>query len=220
MFANTAGSRTVDAGLPRTDDRALFRRVDALDSGSRRKTQSPPSIPYRWERYTKAYLALPRVWWSWRLLKMENGPTGPFTEICKERIVPPLRSALHQANLVSGGLDAQLNSMGRFWAFYVGAVAEQAARRGLKVKNTGLNSGGGWFTSELVSHANSIGILVWCDPRLVLEGFLYSDNVEPHGSTLVHGCERLSLKSSIITTTYEYGLHAEERSVNTTDGYY
>jgi hypothetical protein len=161
--------------------------MDVLNQDSQSDTQPTASFDHKWDNYTKAYLSLAALWWTRRLGRMESAPTTPFTTIFNTTIIPALKKALIQSNLVSDGLDAVVNSRVRLWALYVGAFAEQHLGRGLKMKIPDLTSEDRWFTKELFLQARRMNLLVWSDLRQTLQGFLYSDSLEPHGSTWFTG---------------------------------
>ena len=118
---------------------------------------------------------------------MENAPTTPFTAIFNTNIIPALKKAMIRSDLGSDGLDAMVNSRMRLWALYVGAFAEQHLGRVFKMRTPDLTSEDRWFTNELFLQARRMNLLVWSDLRQVLRGFLYSDSLEPHGSTWFTG---------------------------------
>jgi hypothetical protein len=157
--------------------------MDAMDTNSPISPGPVASFEHNWSCYTVAYLSLAALWWTRCLEKMENAPTAPSTTIFNGNIIPSLRAALIQSDLLSDGLDALIYGRVRLWALYVGALAEQRAGRALKMRRPGFSAEESWFTKELLLQARRMDILVWSDLRKVLQGFLYSDSLEPHGST-------------------------------------
>jgi hypothetical protein len=164
--------------------------IEALGEGTESTSQYITSM-HDWDCYTKAYTCLAALWWSRCLLKMENAPTGPASAIfnASEKIIPALKNALIQSSLHSDGLDDLTNGRARLWALYVGAVAEQHIGIG-RVSRTGrpcLGMEESWFVGELQAQAKKMHLLTWSDLRRVLQGFLYSDGIQPHGSTWFTG---------------------------------
>lgn len=161
--------------------------MNVLDQDPQPDAQPIASCDHKWDNYTKAYLSLAGLWWTRRLGRMENAPTTPFTAIFNTNIIPALKKAMIRSDLGSDGLDAMVNSRMRLWALYVGAFAEQHLGRVFKMRTPDLTSEDRWFTNELFLQARRMNLLVWSDLRQVLRGFLYSDSLEPHGSTWFTG---------------------------------
>lgn len=161
--------------------------MDGLDQAAQSDAQLSASFDHKWDSYTKAYISLAGLWWTRRLGGMENAPTTPFTTIFNTEIISALKKVLIQSDLVSDGLDAMVNSRIRLWALYVGAFAEQHLGRVFEIRLPDLTLKNRWFTNELFLQAKRMNLLVWSDLRQVLQGFLYSDSLEPHGSTWFTG---------------------------------
>lgn len=163
----------------------------ALGEGSRLPTQSVTSVEYHWYCYAKAYIFLAALWWTRCLLGEENAPTRPASTMYNAggRISPALREALMRSELVSNGLDSLTNGRERLWALYVGAFAElhTGIGRASTTRRTGLEPEDSWFRSELLAQAKRMHLLTWSDLRQLLQGFLYSDSLSPHGSTWFTG---------------------------------
>lgn len=168
--------------------------MEVLDQDAQSDAQPIASSDHKWDNYTKAYLSLAGLWWTRRLGSMENAPTTPFNAIFNTNIIPALRKALIRSDLDSDGLDAVINSRMRLWALYVGAFAEQHLGRVSKMRTPDLTSQDRWFTNELFLQAKRMNLLVWSDLRQVLRGFLYSDSLEPHGSTWFTGLSSVSFE--------------------------
>lgn len=154
--------------------------MESLDIGP--ELQPIAGFEHNWNCYATAYLSLAGLWWTRCLMKMENAPIGPASTIFNTSIIPALKLALIQSDLLSDGLDSLINGRIRLWALYVGALSEQQTGRLVKPRRPGLISEESWFTKELVLQAGRMDLLVWSDLRRVLQGFLYSDSLGPHGS--------------------------------------
>jgi len=64
-----------------------------------------------------------------------------------------------------------------------GSSGRERAGRALKMRRPGFSAEESWFTKELFLQAEKDGCWYGSDLRKVLLGFLYSDSLEPHGST-------------------------------------
>jgi len=124
---------------------------------------------------TQAYLSLAALLWT------RAGSTNPV--VCgaplfdaEPNILRYLRSALARSEITLNPSQLAKYANARLWALYVGAGVEQAQAK------AGVDPSKGWFNSRLAKQAKLMGLLSWQQVRQVLEGFLYSDHLRPHGS--------------------------------------
>ena len=133
-------------------------------------------VNVKWVACVAAYTSLAAIYWIRHAVKKESvqvGNTSAKVFDAKKRVLPALQNCLTQAETCSGGADFVHNSRVRLWALYVGVMAEY---------ETHGTSMSGWFHSQYINQAQSMGLVRWEDVREVLSNFLYSDAVEPHGS--------------------------------------
>ena len=92
-------------------------------------------------------------------------------------IIPrTLRRLLEQSEMSSGRPSWKRYVNARLWAFYAGALVEQAeAFAQLSLQHQ-------WFTTHLIELAATLNIMSWDVLRAVLRGFLYSDSLTAQGS--------------------------------------
>ena len=126
--------------------------------------------------HAQAYISLAALYWA-----RVAGPISPT--ICGIQlydagptILTELRTALIQDGAPLGHKDLSKYRNARLWALYVGAYAEWTT------ETKQIDPAKGWFNSTFASQARSMSLLSWQAVREVLEGFLYGDNMQPHGS--------------------------------------
>ena len=91
-------------------------------------------------------------------------------------ILNTLRTALSQAKESQSHADHLKNRNAQLWAFFVGAQAEHS------FKPDRANVTQDWFNSKLAALAEEMGLYSWQSVRDILQGFLYTDFVQPHAS--------------------------------------
>ena len=145
-----------------------------------------------WQASTTAYVALAASQWTRQVIKIENVLVGSSARIFNagKTILPALRRCMIAADAFSNGLDPIKNGRLRLWALYVGALSERASDSSLPVGEEedhapGMRRQLGWFTHHFALQLNRMGLVMWSDVRRVLQGFLYSDSLQPHGSAWV-----------------------------------
>ena len=163
----------------------IDRYVDATSEGAETPpvfAQSRGGTQHQWNAHSEAYTCLAALWWTRYLKKEENVPAGPASTIYNagDRILPTLKTVLMQSELISNGLESLTHGRVRLWALYIGSLSEQRTRIATRPV---LPPDNDWFTRELMSQARKMHLRVWGEVREVLQGFLYSDGLEPHGST-------------------------------------
>ena len=131
--------------------------------------------------YAQQYMALAALY-------LMRGPNFRFNPSVLGRpvydaaIIPrTLRAVLEVSELRSIRPSRRSYTNARLWAFYVGAIPEQAENP------RGANSTDQWFTSHLIQHAYRIGVLSWEMLHKILSGFLYSDTLSSQGSQWFDG---------------------------------
>ena len=146
-----------------------------------------------WQASTTAYASIAAIYWTRQAIKVENVPVGSARVFnAGKTLLPALRRCVTAAETYSNGLDAQENARLRLWALYIGAMAEQAHDHGhgqssrvAEGEDTEMTRGLGWFAREFAAQVIRMGLAMWSDVRRVLQGFLYSDSLQPHGSSWV-----------------------------------
>ena len=97
-------------------------------------------------------------------------------------IMVHLQSSMANALEMSTADELSYYKNAHLWVLFVGALAQQrrAGQRGPFQRS--------WFQSKLVSMAREAGISTWKQLHKIVARFVYSDVVEPHGSTWFERC--------------------------------
>jgi len=127
--------------------------------------------------FTKnAYLALAVVYWM-RLIAGDETIFGVQIYQTKKPLLQLLRQLLEKEEESASAKYANT----RLWALYFGAQAEHQIASGDPHNLVD----GSWFSQEFAHQAARMNLSSWASIRLILDGFLECDIVEPHGSQFV-----------------------------------
>lgn len=86
-------------------------------------------------------------------------------------ILKKLRGALNKAQEDPANADEVRYQNARLWALFIGAQAEQSWKQD------------DWYCANLSLLGKQMGLTTWPSIKEVLKRFLYTDMIQPHGST-------------------------------------
>lgn len=120
--------------------------------------------------WTRAYLSLASLYWirsvgGWMIIR------GIDIYDAQRSILEKLRTSLTRAAEMQTASDQLKFRNARLLALFVGAQAEQSWRCP------------GWINDNLRRLVKDLNLFSWTAFRTILEGFLYTDMLPPHGST-------------------------------------
>lgn len=126
--------------------------------------------------YTQQYLALAAVYLT-RTQRFNFNPKVLGIPMFDASIIPrTLRTTLEQSDISSQRPTWTRYVHARLWAYYVGALDEQAEIASQS------DSCAQWFSIRLCELAGALGLTTWVSLRGVLRGFLYSDILTSQGA--------------------------------------
>lgn len=126
--------------------------------------------------YAQQYMALTAIYLT-RGPNFNFNPTVLGLPMYDAAIIPQtLRTLLHRSEMYSDRPSWKLYINARLWAFYVGALVEQAESPVV------YDSQFQWFTGRLIELSARLGVMEWHMLRELLRGFLYSDILTAQGS--------------------------------------
>lgn len=144
--------------------------------------QSFESDIYRvrvWSR-VRAYTSLASVVWIRTMAMIDNMYISPGHSVLKAnyQLLAKAKEILTEhEEIFMADSQAQYARL-RLFALYVGAYEEQVRQQRGEGK-----AAGHWFNVKLVEHAKAMQLVTWDAVTEVLLGFLYTDVLQPHGST-------------------------------------
>ncbi|OQV04067.1 hypothetical protein CLAIMM_09014 [Cladophialophora immunda] len=124
-----------------------------------------------------AYLALTAVYWT-RLIAGDETLLGREIYQTKKPLRTLTRQLLEKEQLVVEFTGSMKYANARLWALYVGAQAEHDH---LGIRRCDES----WFSDQFSLLVAQMNLSSWEAIRLILDGFLDCDVVEPHGSNFV-----------------------------------
>ncbi|OQU94628.1 hypothetical protein CLAIMM_00960 isoform 2 [Cladophialophora immunda] len=148
----------------------LYMYLDTLEG------KNPYLLETLGQEYTHAAVALTIVLVSRNLVDV-TAINGVNLRDASPVLIPRLRGVLELTFTLSNPLELTLYEEAHLWILYVGATHEQQKLR--ESRRTVTET---WFSDMLAEKARALGVITWRSLNLVLEDFLYSDFMEPHGS--------------------------------------
>ena len=142
--------------------------LDTIDA-----TRSPPTDPNKLR--AQSYLALAALYFS-RITRFSPTINGVRLYDAAPMISTQLRLLLMQEEEKLSDQECSRFQNARLWALYVGAQAEQMPIRNRPEPITA------WFNTNFAVQARRMGLLSWQAVRVILEGFIFSDLLQPHPS--------------------------------------
>ncbi|EXJ66936.1 uncharacterized protein A1O5_10131 [Cladophialophora psammophila CBS 110553] len=124
-----------------------------------------------------AYLALTAIYWT-RLIAGDETLLGKEIYQTKKPLRSLARQLLEKEQVVVEFTGSMKYAHARLWALYVGAQAEHD-RLGVR------HASECWFSDQFSLLASRMNLSSWNSVRLILDGFLDCDVVEPRGSQFV-----------------------------------
>ncbi|EXJ61013.1 hypothetical protein A1O7_05166 [Cladophialophora yegresii CBS 114405] len=126
--------------------------------------------------YAQQYMALAAIYLT-RGPNFNFNPTVLNVPMFDASIIPrTLRTLLEESEISSKRPSWKRYVNARLWAYYVGALVEQAEA------TTRLDPRPQWFTTHLIELAAKLGVMSWHMLEGLLRGFLYSDILTAQGS--------------------------------------
>ncbi|ETN43937.1 uncharacterized protein HMPREF1541_11068 [Cyphellophora europaea CBS 101466] len=141
----------------------------------REQLQREISRDQRVRLLVEAYLSLAGIYLV-KSLNLDPVVLGRPMFDMRPAVLPALRAALEQSELLMTDSEQLKYANSRFWALFVGAMSEH----GWPVK--GQDACRQWYNTRLADLAARLGLYTWTSARLVLKCFLYTDNVQPPGA--------------------------------------
>ncbi|OCT45591.1 hypothetical protein CLCR_01518 [Cladophialophora carrionii] len=126
--------------------------------------------------YAQQYMALAAIYLT-RGPNFNFNPTVLTVPMFDASIIPrTLQTLLEESEMSSKRASWRRYANARLWAFYVGALVEQADG------STRTDSRQQWFTTHLIELAARLGVMSWHMLESLLRGFLYSEILTAQGS--------------------------------------
>lgn len=138
--------------------------LDAMDMAEKASSENAGGL------WAEAYLSLASLYWI-RCIGGSMIVRGVDIYDAQRPILEKLRISLRRADETQTAKDRSKYQHAKLWTLFVGAQTEQSWRRP------------GWFNKSLVALGKEMGVVSWTALREILNGFLYTDMLPPHGST-------------------------------------
>ena len=159
VYVWIAAKRTLHAG------QSIYIAVEALDKLDAPFFQEPESAVL-----AQAYSALTALYCA-ESLRGRVLIEGVEVFDTERPTLSRLKNVLEKALSTQSSEDLERYGNAMLWALFVGAQGEQ--------RRTGTF---GWFSEELGKLAIRRKVMTWTELRTILEGFLYDDLLQPHGT--------------------------------------
>jgi hypothetical protein len=140
------------------------------------------------QSFTEATITLAAIY-TIRLIGYEAKVNGINIRDASPTILTHLRSSLNHALNHLTSSEHQHYQTAYLWIYYLDPLSEQlaSAKSDIFVNQSDYEEVRGivsrqFYNRKLARHAHKMKLWSWAEVRAVLQGFIYSDNVEPHSS--------------------------------------
>lgn len=166
--------------------------LDLTDGGTLARSSTSSRNLTQGQTYTEAAITLSAIYII-RLIGYEVKVNGINIRDASPTILSHLHSTLDLALKHLTPSEQQHYQGAYLWIFYIGAISEQLApmKSDIFARESDYEVfretvSRRFYNRKFARQAFQMGLWSWAEVREVLKGFIYSDNVEPHGSSWLY----------------------------------